>query len=635
MVTLRSPSSGSWSSIAETTDATAAQQVTYQVAGGLSTGPVHVWATNMNSSDPGQWFRDDGSIQPQGGSFTLTLQPGYLYTVTTTTGQHKGSAAPPPASPWQLPYTEDFSGYRSGAIPRYFSDLGGSFETAPCQPGQAGPAPAGMCLQQMVTAQPVQWNTINNYPVTVVGDPSSWRNYDASVDAVLNQPGHVELDGRALSPTNGLTGYHFQISDTGNWSLFSQNASGSDTTLASGTASFGIGNWHRLGLEMRGDEITASLDGHALATVVDNAYQFGQVGLATSAWAGAQFGNLSVRPVPVSGQGPAIAAPHPDPVVIAAPGDSATFSTAITNPGQPAATAVTAKVQAPAGWTASPVTAPPATLDGGQTAPASWQLTAPATASPGEYQATVTVTYSSGGLNWVSAETVPVDLAVVPQNQMTATASSAQSGYPASNAIDGNPATLWHTEYSPDYAAPPQSITLDLGGSYDVRGLLYLPRQDGNSNGIITSYNIYASNDGTTWTQVDSGDWAATAAQKSASFTASGVRYIRLEGVQGHNGYVSAAEINVVGSAVSSQGASRAAVPVSGVSVQAGRLSPAPAGISEAPGRDGQVRYGQAIRAWWNKRGPERPAGHPLRVRTVPGDDRGYAWPSGAVPRTG
>jgi Glycosyl hydrolase family 59 len=44
-----------WSSIIETTQASAAQTVTYNVTGGLSTGTVHVWSTNLNSSDPSTW----------------------------------------------------------------------------------------------------------------------------------------------------------------------------------------------------------------------------------------------------------------------------------------------------------------------------------------------------------------------------------------------------------------------------------------------------------------------------------------------------------------------------------------------------------------------------------------------------
>lgn len=491
VVSLRSPTTGDWSSIVETTDASAPQQVTYQLTGGLSTGTVQVWATNLNSNDPSQWFDQASDIQPQGGSLTLTLQPGYVYTLTTTAGQQKGTAASPSAQSWSLPYTDNFDSDSPGASPKYFSDLGGAFQTAPCVAGGLGgtEGTTGQCLQQVITSQPVQWNSIDNYPVTVIGDPSSWQNYQASIDAVLQQAGYVELDGRALGPTNGLTGYHFRISNQGQWSLYSQDATGKDLTLASGTASFGVGTWHHLSLQLQGDTISPSLDGHQLATVADDAYQFGQVGLQTSAWTQAQFDNLEVQPLTAQSQGP-----------------------------------------------------------------------------------------------------------LIPQDQMSATATSSQAGYPPDNAIDGNSSTIWHTEYSPQSAPPPQSITVDLGGSYNLQGLLYLPRQDGNPNGTITSYRIYTSPDDVTWTQVGSGTWAANSSQKSASFSASAVRYLRLEGDQGVNGFISAAEINVLGTPVSGP-----AVPA-----QAGRATPGLA--TERPAQDGQVQYGPEITSWWQSGGPRKPS---------------------------
>ncbi|MBO0820388.1 MAG: discoidin domain-containing protein [Nocardiopsaceae bacterium] len=560
VATLRSPDTGDWSSIAETTGASQAQDVTYDISGGLSAGPVHVWATNLNSGDPAQWFNHTTDIQPQNGSFSLTLQPGYLYTLTTTTGQGKGSASPPPARSLPLPYLDSFNGYAAGQTPRFVSDLGGSFQAAPCLPGtgnQAAPPAGGMCLQQNVTAQPVQWDGMDNYPVTVVGDPASWRNYEVSADAILPQPGSVELDGRALGSGSGLSGYHLRISDQGQWSLYKQGpgtAFGSEAgpvTLASGTASFGVGTWHRLGLELRGDEITAFLDHHVLGSVVDNSYQAGQAGLETSAWEPAQFDNLQVRPLPAPGTGPALGALSPDPVQLQAAPASATLATVVTNPGQSTATAVSAKLQLPQGWTATPVSAAPAALQQGQSAPLSWRVSAPASAAPGAYQATATVTYREAGQDWAATSSVPVDLGIIPQDKMTATTDSDQAGYASwccepHFAIDGDPATMWHSQFDP-YQPLPHEITLDLGGSYHVTGLLYEPRQDGNPNGVITSYAVSVSTDGTNFTQVTTGSWAGDASVKSATFPAQTARYIRLTALAGENGYASAAELNVLG----------------------------------------------------------------------------------------
>lgn len=91
-------------------------------------------------------------------------------------------------------------------------------------------------------------------------------------------------------------------------------------------------------------------------------------------------------------------------------------------------------------------------------------------------------------------------------------------------------------------------ITLDLGAPFNLNGLRYLPRQSGGSNGIITGYTISASTDGTTFTPVTSGSWAADAAEKSATFTARSARYLRLTATAGVGGFANAAELTVLGS---------------------------------------------------------------------------------------
>ena len=63
-VTLKSPNGTDWSSIIETTQASTAQTANYTVTGGLSTGTVHVWTTNVNSSDPSTWFVHSQDITP-------------------------------------------------------------------------------------------------------------------------------------------------------------------------------------------------------------------------------------------------------------------------------------------------------------------------------------------------------------------------------------------------------------------------------------------------------------------------------------------------------------------------------------------------------------------------------------------
>ncbi|MFJ2190506.1 RICIN domain-containing protein [Kitasatospora sp. NPDC087861] len=284
-----------YSTVIETTDAATATTVNVKVAGGLSNGTVHVWATNMNSTDPAQWFVHTQDVTPRAGTYTLTLQPGYVYTVTTTTGQGKGTATAPAAKTFPLPYQADLSGYQSGATAKYFHDWAGAFETAPCPAGAGTP----MCLRQVITQAPLPWHSDMNYtPATLLGDPK-WNNYQAGTDVNLEQSGSsVELLGRIDHIDHDRSAYHLKIDDTGTWTLFTEDRSSTDTVLATGHYSgAGAGTWHNLTLAMTGDSITASIDHAQVASVMDSSHLVGQIGLAVGGFQHADFANVAITPL--------------------------------------------------------------------------------------------------------------------------------------------------------------------------------------------------------------------------------------------------------------------------------------------------------------------------------------------------
>jgi hypothetical protein len=65
----------------------------------------------------------------------------------------------------------------------------------------------------------------------------------------------------------------------------------------------------------------------------------------------------------------------------------------------------------------------------------------------------------------------------------TATASSEADGYAAKLAIDGNPATFWHTPFGAKQVAPPHTLTLRFAEEIETSGIALTPRGDGNPNG--------------------------------------------------------------------------------------------------------------------------------------------------------
>lgn len=89
------------------------------------------------------------------------------------------------------------------------------------------------------------------------------------------------------------------------------------------------------------------------------------------------------------------------------------------------------------------------------------------------------------------------DLKRIPSDQLSAVADSeeGQGGDgPASDAVDGNESTYWHSGYSNGKIKPDipnnknNTITIDLGETVPVAKLEYVPRQDGQENGRIMVY---------------------------------------------------------------------------------------------------------------------------------------------------
>ena len=167
--------------------ATAAQTVTFTVSGGLSTGAVHVWSTNLNSPDQAA-TSSTTRLTPASGTYPLTLQPGYVYTVTTTTGQGKGTAASPAKATLALPYSDAFDGSTGSARRSTCRRDEGSFEIEPCAGGRSG-----QCVQQQRRSSRSNGTTPSNR--TALGD-MSWANYTVSADALMTQAGTVQLFGR-------------------------------------------------------------------------------------------------------------------------------------------------------------------------------------------------------------------------------------------------------------------------------------------------------------------------------------------------------------------------------------------------------------------------------------------------------
>ena len=119
----------------------------------------------------------------------------------------------------------------------------------------------------------------------------------------------------------------------------------------------------------------------------------------------------------------------------------------------------------------------------------------------------------------------------------------------AANAVDGDPNTIWHTQWQDANPECPHEIIIELTPPATIKGFTYLPRQDDSENGTIKGYEFYVSNDGQNFGQpVAKGEFANSKDLKTVTFPPQACRFIKLKALSEVNdaAWTSAAEIGVV-----------------------------------------------------------------------------------------
>lgn len=142
----------------------------------------------------------------------------------------------------------------------------------------------------------------------------------------------------------------------------------------------------------------------------------------------------------------------------------------------------------------------------------------------------------------------------LPPARWKVVASSQQSAeYSAEMAIDGNPATIWHSKWDGDVPVHPHSLTIDLGQSESLGGITYLPRQDKRvPDSMIEEGRVETSADGNTWKSAGTftfGNLLNDPTMRTYKFSSPVEgRYLRIVSVRGAEGkpYAGAAEIGVL-----------------------------------------------------------------------------------------
>jgi len=338
-VTLKAPTGGDYSIILETADAKAPQQVEFKISGGLSSKPLCVWRSDAQAQ-----FVRLPDIVPANGAFTITLEPNAIYSLSTTTGQQKGSFANIPSDkPFPFPYYETFEEYNQpkawGWLPHYTADIYGAFEIADRPDGR------GKCLRQVVPTRAISWAP-DWLPYTILGD-EHWQDYEVSADVWLKPGDSAGVMGRINHVGTGYgfipKGYFLQLASDGQCRLVvvrgkrDKNQAVGDAEqqrlIAAGKDAGEGGEkelgriqlpgvrpnrWYSLKLRFKGSSITAFVDGKSVLETSDMLYTHGMAGLLAGGgkstlntpW----FDNLLINGVGAPVPPPAFAGPSLSPI---------------------------------------------------------------------------------------------------------------------------------------------------------------------------------------------------------------------------------------------------------------------------------------------------------------------------------
>ncbi|SEA58000.1 galactosylceramidase [Arachidicoccus rhizosphaerae] len=319
-VTLKAPEGGDYSIIIETKGATGKQTLNFALKEGMSTGTLAVW-----KSDHQAQFVRLTDIAPVSGRFSITLDTGAIYSLTTTRGQQKGGFKDVAASRhFPFPYQDDFEGYKDprsyGYLPNYTADIAGVFELS------SRSDRSGKCLKQVLPEKPQCWAP-EWEPYTIIGDPA-WKDYQVAADVYIEHKGAAGIMGKVNATGYGFgvqpNAYYMTLSDSGRLALYvvSQDEKVPPRELAAASVKdIRADQWHRLTLVFEGAQITGLLDGKMQLRVSDSTYKSGMAGLMTldmpmeKAGAGqaengesasyrtvAEFDNLYIAPVSAQGQ---------------------------------------------------------------------------------------------------------------------------------------------------------------------------------------------------------------------------------------------------------------------------------------------------------------------------------------------
>ncbi|XP_038045329.1 galactocerebrosidase-like [Patiria miniata] len=273
----------------------AAQTAKFTLQGSFAkVSSLNVWYSKLTfNGQSSTIFVKKNPIKVVNGSFTLSLNPDEVYTLTTTERGYKGNyPTPPPSAPFPVPYSDNFDNYPEFSEASNFADQAGVWEIR-----ESGDPTHKLVMEQVVLESPVHWCPAAESPISVIGN-YSWQNADVSVDVKLGDNTGAFLAQRINDGGCKVvvaTGLFFIVYSNGTFAVYSDIHH--RFLLNSGQVDVKSDMWFNMRLLIQDSKATGFVQGKTVFTASldpKTIPSHGFVAMGMPNYASAQFDNFDI-----------------------------------------------------------------------------------------------------------------------------------------------------------------------------------------------------------------------------------------------------------------------------------------------------------------------------------------------------
>ena len=282
-----------------------AQQVDFELRGNLSKiQQLMVWKSKLGfDGKSSKLFKQESPVRVRYGSFSLTLYPDEVYTLTTlTVGQHGLHSPPPSSKPFPLPYYDDFEKYNISEEADNYAPQAGVWEVH-----QTNNSRYSKVNRQVVLNDPIYWCDTGNATINIGGD-YSWSDIrvqaDVFVPSVNGATGiftaaRVDRGGCDVKDATGV--FFVLYPDSGMFTVTTDLAL--QQLIITGSCNVTRDKWYTLSLSTKHDRVDGFLGSiHLFSLSVPGNITNGFTGYGTVGYGYADFDNWSVLPLSYNSQ---------------------------------------------------------------------------------------------------------------------------------------------------------------------------------------------------------------------------------------------------------------------------------------------------------------------------------------------